>query len=102
MRVLYVVGYSLLGLACILAYVSVRQLMINTPLGLVTISNLTVNYVAASFITGGVSGWYSYNRLLRKYNYAIRLGGTACIVLVVAILWLSIMSMGGYKIRWMQ
>ena len=99
MNKVYYILYIFLAIAIGLVYGPLRPIIIDTQPGLITISNLTVNYVAMSFITGGFSGWYLYNRLLVKQMIVIRLGGTAVAVFMVAILWLSVMSLGGYHVR---
>ncbi len=94
------VGYVLTGALVLFTYLMTRDYMIGTPPGKVVVSNLTVNYVLMACLTGGFSGWYCYNRLLRKQSVFLRMIGTALLEFVVAILWLSVMSMGGYQVRW--
>jgi hypothetical protein len=92
--------YILLATGVGVAYVTTRSQIINTQAGWQTISNLTVNYVVAAFATGALSGWYFYNRLLAKQPTVIRFGGTVLAEFIVAILWLAVMSAGGYETRW--
>ncbi len=94
--------YVAITVLAIFAYTTVRVELITTGLGWITISNLTVNYVAGSFLTGGLSGWWVYDRLLKRAKMPIRLAGTIFFVLIIAVAWMILMSMGGYEIRWMQ
>lgn len=100
MKKIYITLYVLIAIGIGFAYASVRPMLISTQPGEQTISNLTVNYVVASFVTGGLAGWYSYNRLLAKQSPIIRFAGTLGLVFIVAILWLAVMSAGGYETRW--
>lgn len=93
--------YILLAVIIGLIYASTREVLIFTKPGMVTISNLTVNYTVASFVTGGLAGWYSYSKLLKHQKPPIRLVGTLILVLFVAIIWMAVMSVGGYEMRWM-
>ncbi len=94
--------YVIIAVLTILAYISVRQELMYVKLGWIVISNLTVNYVVGSFITGGLAGWWVYDRLLKRAKMPIRLIGTVFFVLIVAVAWMILMAMGGYEIRWLQ
>lgn len=86
----------------VFAYATMYKYIIDLPHVKVIISNLTFNYVLLAFASGGVAGWYLYNRTFKRFHPVIRFTGTAFGAFLAAVVWLVVMSMGGYQIRFLH
>ncbi len=94
--------YIGVAILTIISYATMYKYIIDLPHVWVVISNLTFNYVLLAFGSGGVTGWYLYNRAFRKYNPILRFVGTVFGAFLAAVIWLVIMSLGGYDVRWLH
>ncbi len=92
--------YTLAATLFVFSYLTMRGFLILLPYDLVIISNLTLNYILLAFISGGLAGWYLWNRAFRRHNYVIRFVGTVFGSLLASGLWIVIMSAGGMHMRW--
>ena len=97
----YTIIYGLVAALVALSYITTRDYMIATPINDIIVSNLTVNYVLLSMITGGVVGYLGHTKIFNNVkNKGTRLMLTTGLTCVVALLFLMLMASGGVKMRW--
>lgn len=98
-RIPWITIYTALAGLTGYAYVSTRSYLISTPIGYITVSNLTLNYVLFTFLLGGVAGWFAWTRMFKRWKSVYRTISTSLTSLLVAELWLVLVSFGGYTIK---
>ncbi len=98
-KIRYWIAYPVLTGLTIWAYYVTRDYLWSTPLGLITVSNLTLNYVLTAGVFGGVGGWLAWNKLFVKWPKMVRTMLTFVTSLIAALVWLMIVSAGGYEVK---
>ena len=94
--------YAMAAMMTVVSYTTMRSYLIRWPNYAVVISNLTLAYVLLSFISGGAAGWYLWNSTFRRRSPLVRFAGTTVGAFLAAVVWLVLVSLGGYHIRFMS
>jgi len=99
MTKLHITVYTLLAIACGLAYPLGKVILIQQePIGHIVVSNITINYILMFVMAGAISPWLSTRLPFLRRHKKQTASGIVMVTLVSLLL--IILTLAGMSMRW--